>query len=90
VCDLKNRVENILPEFLTNALLEHVARVSITHAVFDHVVKNSGNNGVIVAPVPREDYRNVRGMREVGKLRAFPDLPVMMLRGKRKCMIDRI
>ena len=53
-------------ELVADALLEHVARVALAHAILDHVVQNAGDDGLLVLPVAREDDRDVRRMREVG------------------------
>src|SRR5678815_4281215 len=87
---LQDSVENVLPEFLAYALLEHFTRVAVPNAILDYVVKDSSDNCVLVAPVTRQNHRNVCRMRQVGKLCPFPHLPVMMLRGKRKGVIDRV
>ena len=83
-------VEHVGAELVADALLEHVARVAVAHAVLDHVVQDSRDHGLLILPVSRQDDRDVRRMREVGKARSLPHLPVMMLRRERERVVDAI
>ena len=78
------------PNLSAMPALEHVARESIAHAVLDHVVQNAGDDGVLILPVARQDDRDVRGMREVGKARSFAHLLIVVLGRERERVIDAI
>ena len=84
VCHGKHRVEHIAPEFLANALVEHLLGVRTTHAVFDDVVQNAGDDSAFVAAVARENDRDVRRVGQIGQTRALSDLAVVMLRRERE------
>ena len=83
-------LEHVGAELVADALLEHVARVSVAHTILDHVVQDSGDDRLFVLVVPRQDHRHVCRMRQVGKSRPFPHLPVVVLRGKGESVVDAI
>ena len=59
-------------------------RRTIANAILNYIVKNPGNHGPFVAPIPRKNDSDIRGMGEVGKLRSLAHLPVVMLGSKRR------
>ena len=88
--DLEYCLQDRRTEFLADSVLEHFASVAISDAIFDDIVKNAGNDRIIVAVIARKNYGDVCGMREVGKLRSFSNLPIMVLCRKRERVIDRV
>ena len=77
-------------ELVADALLEHVARVAVAHAVLDDVVQDAARPRSARPAVARQDDGDVRGMREIGETGALPHLPIMMLRGERERVIDAV
>src|SRR5690349_7825403 len=88
--DLEYRLQHCCAEFLPDPVLEHFARVTISDAVFNDIVKNAGNDRIVVPVITRKNYSDVCGMREVGKLRSFSDLSIMVLCRKCERVIDRV
>ena len=88
--DGEDGVENTRPELVTDALLEHATRVILANAILDHIVKNAGDYRILIAPIPRQDNRHIRGLCQVRQPRPLAYLPVMMLGGERKCVVDSI
>src|SRR5689334_22396447 len=87
---LEHGRENIVAELVGYTALEHLPREAVTNAILDDVVQDPSNDRLVVLCITRQDDRNVRGMREVGKASSLPDLLVVMLRRERERVINAI
>src|SRR4029079_8587708 len=88
--DGEDCIKNVCAELVADSLLQHLAAETIPYTVFDHIVQDAGDTLVVVPAVPREDYRDVRGMGEVGKLRSLSHLTIVVLRREGESMIDDV
>src|ERR1044072_4597513 len=88
--DRNRHVEYFTSEFFPDALLEHRGRICIEYAILDHVAQNPRHYGVIVATISRQDDRDVRRPRKVGRTSSLTDLLVVMLRRECQRVIDAV
>ena len=75
---------------LFRSIGDFFARPAVARVVLHHIEQDAADDGVLILPIAGEDECDVRGMREVGQARAFPDLAVMVLRGESEGVIDAI
>ncbi|GAC1318514.1 MAG: hypothetical protein NVSMB22_00400 [Chloroflexota bacterium] len=87
---LKGGVQHVPAEFFPEAIAQSFTCVAITDTVLDDAEKNPCQNCRFVLAIASEDYRDIRGMREVRESSPFPDLPIVMFRRKRERVIDAV
>lgn len=88
--DRNDRGEDVAAKLLPDALLQHFARKTLLDTVGHDILKNAGDDRVIIAIIPREDNRDIRRMRSVRLPCALVDLAIIVLRREGERMMDPI
>ena len=88
--DREDRSEHLAAELLPDALLQHFAGKPFFDTVGDDVLKNAGDDRVVVPIILRQNDRDVRGVGSVRLPCALVDLAIIVLRREGERMMNPI